>query len=401
VVLSGGTLNSTSVVAETMNISGSLVVGNNTLSTIGNITATVTGTTQVMAGATLSIGGTNGTKTFNGLVTITGSWSNLVNENCSFNNGLTFNGTSFVSGTGTYYFNTNSQTISGTSPVTFDGNVLVNTAGITLNNATTITIKGLLGGVNPSAWNNNAGSVLNYENATAPMNGLGRTLNASANPNIVNYSGTVNQSVNATVYHNLLISVSGNKTLLGAVAVNGNLSVTGTANLTTSEFQISGNNTGTLTMVSGTGLFLGNPAVATSVSFPTNFITANILLNPNSTVTYQAYTDQPVSAAPLYGHLTTSASGTKTLEGSITVAGNVTIGTNTTLDAGLNNYNITVAGSWICNGTFNENQGKVIFSGAAPQSIVNTLVGTEYFYDHDQWNNSYAGKDILARYRHC
>jgi len=116
-------------------------------------------------------------------------------------------------------------------------------------------------------------------------------------------------------------------------------------------------------MDSGTSLLIGNPANATGVSFPSNFTSSNILLNSNSTVSYQANTSQTISATPVYGHLTTATSGVKTLSANTVVAGNLIIGTNTTLDLSVNNYNLSLGGSWLCYGTLTENQGKVIFNG--------------------------------------
>ncbi len=134
-------------------------------------------------------------------------------------------------------------------------------------------------------------------------------------------------------------------------------------------------------MDSGTSLLIGNPANATGVSFPSNFTSSNILLNSNSTVSYQANTSQTISATPVYGHLTTATSGVKTLADNTVVAGNLIIGTNTTLDLSVNNYNLSLGGSWLCYGTLAENQGKVIFNGTTTQSIINVLTGTETYYN--------------------
>ncbi len=255
VILSGGTITSTSGTPETMNISGTLVCNNGVASTLGDITTTITGSSTIAAGATLTFG-SGGTKIFEGQVVINGGWTNTVNEDLTFRNGLTFSGTSFLSGTGTYTFNSNSQSIQGSQPITFNGAVAIGT-NITLSNTTNVTIMGTLTGGSPSTWRNANGSVLNYENAAAPMNGAGRTLNATANSNLVNYSGAGAQSVKGATYYNLTTSVSGTKTLQAAATVNGNLSITGTTSLLTNQFQITGNATGNLTMDSGTSLLLG------------------------------------------------------------------------------------------------------------------------------------------------
>ena len=224
VVLSGGIMNSTTAGGETMNISGTLVVNNNAVSTISNISTTISGTTNINSGATLSFGGTNGTKIFAGLITIDGSWSNPVNETITIRGGIIFNGTSFASGTGSYTFNTNNQSITGTKLLIFNGNVIV-TAPTFLSNQNNVTIKGTLTGT--GTWRNDNGSVLNYENAASPAV-TGFIANASSN--LVNYRRAGAQIIRSATYYNL--GTFGNlstKTLEGNVTVNGNLSIgTGT-----------------------------------------------------------------------------------------------------------------------------------------------------------------------------
>ena len=143
----------------------------------------------------------------------------------------------------------------------------------------------------------------------------------------VNYNGPGGQSIKGTTYNHLTTSGSGTKVLQAATTVNGNLAITGNSTLLTNQFQISGNAAGTLSMDAGTNLLIGNPANSTIVSFPLNFTSSNILLNSNSTISYQANTSQTISALPVYGHLTTATSGAKILENNITVTGNLIIGT--------------------------------------------------------------------------
>lgn len=380
VVLSGGSITSPAAVAETFNISGTVLCNNNATSTIGDISTTVSGTVTVTAGSTLAFSGTGGTKIFTNQVIVSGGWNNSANEDLTFRNGLTFGGDSFISGSGTYTFNTNSQSILGTQPLVFDGPVTIG-ANITLSNFTNVTIKGVLSGGSPSTWRNAAGSVLNYENAVQPMNGLNRTLNATANSNLVNYSGTGDQAIKGTTYYNLTTSGSGTKTLQAATTVSRDLNITGTTTLLTNQYQITGNAAGHLTMDPGTSLLLGSMSNTTAVTFPTNLITANISLDQSSTVVYYANTSQTVSSVPVYGNLSTATSGTKTLAGDITVTGNLNIGTATTLSTGAGNYDITLEGSWASNGSFTENQGTVTFAGTGPQAVSNILTGTETFYD--------------------
>ena len=221
--LSGGTIGSTANTG-TVNITGTLTMpsGNGT---IGRVNLNANGNTTIAAGRTLNFIDINGAKVFVGLVTNNGNWNNSSDGNIEFRGGLTNNGTSFTSGTGTYSFSTNPQTLSGTSAITFNGPVTVTS---TLNNANTTTVVGILGGT--GTWNNNNGSILNYENATAPM--LSGTFNVGTNSNTVNYSSSSAQDIRDVIYWNLTTSGGGTKTLLGNTTINGTLTMT-TGNIVT------------------------------------------------------------------------------------------------------------------------------------------------------------------------
>ncbi len=99
-----------------------------------------------------------------------------------------------------------------------------------------------------------------------------------------------------------------------------------------------------------------------------------------STINYNGNVNQLIFASQNYRNLSTSTSGTKTLAGDITVNGNLTIGALTALDVSNSNFTITIKGNWIHNGTFNQNNGTVIFTGANNQSITVINPG-ETFYN--------------------
>lgn len=218
-ILSGGSITNTSGSAVVMNISGDIMVNNNAVSTLSNITSTVTGNTTVNAGAGLTFGGNNGSKIFSGIVTINGSWNNAVNEAVTFGNDLIFNGISFISGSSQYRFNSNFQNISGTSPITFVGNILINSPTI-VNNRSTVTLKGGLTG--SGTWRNDNASVLMYESTSAPAI---TNFVVNTNSNQVIYGLAGDQTIKSSTYYNLLTAGTGNKTLQGNVIVNGNLQI--------------------------------------------------------------------------------------------------------------------------------------------------------------------------------
>lgn len=185
------------------------------------------------AESTTSIVGTfidnnaTGLNLFEGLVTVTGSLTNLntVTHNFEFRGGIALNGTGLVNlqNAGTSRFTTNNQTLNllgGTGSMSFV-NVEV-TGDISLTNSisssTGLTIRGTLNGTsNGSSFINNA--ILNYQGSTEPMATAG-ALNLSSIGNTFNYSGSV-QTVKETSYHNIGFTSTGNKTI-GNITVNGN-----------------------------------------------------------------------------------------------------------------------------------------------------------------------------------
>lgn len=355
-----GILNFT--VAETATLSGNLTMGNNStitgtltgiVSVGGNLNITGTGTTIgqstiTIAGATTVTGDVNfnsatGTKTFVGLVTISAgaSWTSTANSAFILRGGLTHNGTTFSSGTGTYTFNTNNQNINGSSSITFDGTAAI-TGAITVTNFANVTLVGdLTGSVAGSTWYNEANSTLNV-GAIILTTG---TLTATGNPNTVNYNGGA-QTIKGATYYHLQITTAGAKTAGAAITVNGDLTITGIASFDDAGFQISGNASGSFSLAVGTTLSLGNAATATI--FPTNFTNGNTTLNSTSTVIYNSDQAQVISAVPTYGHLTltSTASVTKTISGTLTTAGDITVNTNNIL-------NITGAGDVTVGGSVN------------------------------------------------
>jgi|GEM_PF-3261666 len=138
--------------------------------------------------------------------------------------------------------------------------------------------------------------------------------------------------------------------------------------------------------------------------------------NSSSTVNYSKSSrsgDQTISSTPVYGNLTISGDGTKTINGSLQTNGNLTVqgsatlhnngqltvdgtltlqGTSTftlgnTLDANGNisissdatlnggNYNINIAGNWSNLGTWNYNTSTVVFDESASDQTIGPAAG--------------------------
>ena len=368
------TVNFTAV--ETASLSGSLTIGNavsitGTVTgffdvgtnlvingsgvTIGRSTITVTGTTSISGD--VDFNNATGTKTFVGNVTLSGSgaWSSTANSAFTFRNGLTHNGSSFVSGSGIYTFNTNSQALDGSSVMSFDN---ITVTGVTLSNDNSngsgLTITTSL--VGTGAFTNLASRILNLSGTTT-----GSTLTASAAGNTVNYNGST-QTVRGITYHHLQMTAAGLKTGGAAIAVNGDLLISGTASFSDAGFQVTGNASGTFSLASGSVLSLGS--VGTATLFPANFITANVSLDAASEVIYNSNQSQTISVVPTYGNLTltSTASVTKTISGTTTVATTVTVNANNILSItggsilNINNGDLELFGNINNAGTINIGQ---------------------------------------------
>jgi hypothetical protein len=173
------------------------------------------------------------------------------------------------------------------------------------------------------------------------------------NTSTVTYQSTGAQTIsNVPAYGNLSIATSGIKTLAGAITINNNLAIQGSATLATAQYQITGNATGTLTMDAGTGLTLGNTGNVANILFPSGYSAGNIVLNTTSTVTYQSSAAQTVSNIPAYGNLILSTDGTtKICNGNLTVNGNLTINGTTIFSAGTTAATWNIGGSATINGT--------------------------------------------------
>jgi fibronectin-binding autotransporter adhesin len=309
--------------------------------------------------------------------------TNFINSNISLN------ATSTV-----YYYGNNAQTISS---VPTYGNVIIQTFSGSKIPDGDLTMTGNLTVTSPSTLSMTTRTL----NVAGAYTGTGGLTFTSGNFNIsggftnngtftcgtgtVNYNGA-SQTVRSTTYMHLTISGSSQKTLGGAITVNGNLNISA-GTLNTSTYQITGNATGTFTMAAGTALYLGSNASATNVLFPTNFITANISLSSTSTVYYYGNNAQTVSSVTTYGHLNLQTfSGSKVADGNITVAGGLTVVSPTTLSMTTYTLNVTgdylssggltfssgnfnLTGNFSNSGTFTCGSGTVTYNGSSGQAV--------------------------------
>lgn len=329
---------------------------------IAGVTITITGDLTITNG-TLSITSATGTKTFMNLIVNNGATFTNTSEAVTFNGNIQNDGV-FTSGTGIYTLLGNGKTISGTNTVSITSCTITSPGSYTNNG--TLTITTTLAGT---------GTLINGSNAVLNLNGTSTvtTLDASANPNTVNYIRTIGtQTIKSATYHHLNIEKGIYiATLGGAISVNGNLIIT-SGILADGGYQITGNATGLLTMGASTTLRLGTTTVSTQ--FPLNFTTGNISLDITSKVSYYSNLAQSISASPNYGilDLYSTVAITKTAANNLTVNGNLIIGTNNTLaDAG---YTITVKGN-LTNSATHSGVGKILLTQG---TAIHTISGGTY-----------------------
>lgn len=356
------------ILAATTTIGGNLNVGSGTTFTIGGVTLAVVGSTAV--DGTLSITGTVGTKTFVGLVTVNGTWSNAT-EAVTIQGGITNNGT-FTAGTGNYTFNTNSQTLTGSLIIP---TVTVTGAGIVLNNTNSLTVSTSLQGTGRLTQGSNA--ILNLGGGSSINN-----MTATALGNTVNYTGAA-QTVNNTNFYHLNLSGSGVKTLqAGTTSLSGNLTLSGSV-LTTSVAGLTIG--GSVDIGSGTSFTAGNFIH----NVAGNWINNGVFIPSGSTINFNGAAQSITGGATTFNNLQLSGSGAKTLQAgtvamivgnlilsgtasttaqnALTIGGSVSIGLGTSFTAGAFTHAVGV--DWNNVGTFTGTGSTINFNGPGNQSI--------------------------------
>ena len=299
------------------------------------------------------------------------------NLSVDLNNGGSGNLGQFNGSTSTFNFNgTGAQSISGPSSPAFNNLVVNKASGILtlgVNSSVTGNLTLTAGTFDLASFTANrtvAGGTLTVSNGTLLKIGGTNTLPSNFSTHSVGatstieYSGT-NQSVatlnSAQNYGNLTISGSGTKTLLGALTIINNVTLTaGTLDVSAGNFgmNVGGNwtNNGGLFAARAGSTVTFNSAVAqaingTAASQTFNGVTVN---KGGNTLSVGGSTTTLTVGGPLTLTLGTFAAGTAT---TINVSGNWTQATGT---------------------TFTPGTGTVVFNGSSAQSIDGTLATKVY-----------------------
>ncbi|MBV5282676.1 MAG: hypothetical protein JZU53_09630 [Paludibacter sp.] len=390
-----GTATTTTVAA--LSIGGNLDIGNGTTLNVIDNNFTVVGNTKVGDGSsgTLNIiTSTNGTKTFQGDVTINAgaTWNNSINSAITFQGSLTNNSTTFTAGSGIHTFTGAAKTIGGTNANTIPS---VTITGTYTNNGT-LTVGTALSG---------AGSLTQAANATLNIGGTSTItgLTATNTGNTVNYTGAA-QNIHSNDYYNLTFSGSGAKTAAAGLTIGGTVNIgSGTTfdggaftHTVAGDWTNSGTftpGTSTLTMT-GAGKTIGGSSTSTfnnlstsgtaSVSTAANITVANSLSIGNGTsFTTGAYNLTVTGNTTIgTGTLTIGAyNGTKIFKGLLLVNSGGTWNNS-------GNSPITFQGGITNNGTFTSGSGPYTFETNAQSLTGNiNLTGAETNFNANVTNN--------------
>jgi hypothetical protein len=330
------------------NIGGNLVV-DSASNNWGRSRLVITGTLQINNGATYNVTSLTGTKTTNNIdINAGGTWEDLVSETWTVNGNIENDGT-FNAGTGTYILAGANKTISGSTEISFFNTTCT---GSYTNNGifqsqNTINSTG--------TFSQGVGGSLELLNACSVA-----VFNASASGNTVIYNGGGTQNIRVPAdgaYHNLNLTNTATKRMVGATVVNGDLFIgPGTTfDVRTSgidyQLNLAGNwtNQGSFNERLGLVVFDGNAA--------------QLITNASLETFYD---------------LQFSNSGTKTLAANIQTTDDLDILNPAVLDAGAN-FSITVRSDWTNTGTFIPQQGTVTLNNTTTGSI--NGAGVNNFYN--------------------
>ncbi len=197
---------------------------------------------------------------------------------------------------------------------------------------------------------------------------------------------TWNNTATPAYFNNLVIGNTNSPTVnlasLNAALnnVTGNVTVNGSSVLNIGTSQLNRNSAGGTFTLNGTSVLKlssisspGGGVAVTGSNFPGGY---TYTLSPTSTVEY-AGASQTIYAAPTYGNLILSGSGSKAAGGSLSVVKDFSIAGTTNFALGT--FTQIIGGNWAvyAPGGFTENSSTVEFSSNSAQSI--TTVGGEIF----------------------
>jgi len=346
-----------------------------------------------LSGGTFTITGgvaANTNRRFAGDVTINGgTWDNAANLAVLLEGSLTYVSGTFTSGTQIYTMTgggallsgsllVNALTVSGTGNISATGSPTVGALAITspatVTNDGALTVTTSLTGTGTLI--NGANRTLSYEGTGAPAPVFDMTTN-TPNTFAYNRSAGGNQAIKTnTTYHHLLLAGTDAKTGGASSVVNGNLTVSGSAQWTrtTSAYELLGNlvvDSDHATPITGSSGVLTfstpNPATATVITGSSAVaLTLGVVAFDNQSGVSSSKTLDPTTVT-VGGGASFTNNGTLTPT-ALTVSGSASFTNNSTLTA----TTLTVSGG----GTFTNNNaaGTATVTGATSVGSTGTAV---------------------------
>lgn len=282
---------------------------------LGGNNFTVNGTTTLKSGATLNDNNAIGINLLKGMLVMeNGSYWNIgVAQNFELQGGISYEGSGFASGIGTYSFTTNNQSISGSKSLNITNNIVI--TGVALTNKLTagLTVGGIFTGTGKLINGDAANAAFIYLNASGGAAasdpfpaGFTGTVDFSSNPNTVEYNANIAQTVDAFNFYNL--NISGARTTSNVTLPNnGVIGISNVLNLTAT-------------------------------------FTSGVYIRTNTTIDYNGTVDQVVAYSTAgnfaYTNLRVSGGGTKALSVNTTVSGNLVMN-GAVLELGQYNLSLT------------------------------------------------------------
>ena len=371
------------------------------LNLTGNLNVGVGTTFQLNGGVLLTV---NGNITTSGILAL--GTSNVINSNAA---GTLISGTGIITGSGIITLGVNKLFPFGTN-LTIAPVIAIDN-GVSVSNSGTINMQNnITGGSGASQWKNNANSILDMGGTTSALLVTG-TLIASAIPNTVSYSGTGAQNIKTptTSYYNLFCSSTGGgvKSLTGAITVNGNIQISGDAQLAVAAgantITLNGNwinnstNSAPLSPSTSAVFFNGVNIISGtgSTSFNNLNITATGNLTSNSSPGKVVVIGNWINDGSfMHASSDVTFNGTTILSGdSITIFNTMIV--NATKALTLHATETNVDGDITSNGTLNHNNGHVIFSGGGNTQNLNGSTSTLTLFTSEIDN--LTGNLLLAR----
>ncbi len=227
------------------------------------------------------------------------------------------------------------------------GSLIINANGLNSNSLTTSTVGTTIFTVSNTGIITNNGGLFtssaatlvfaagsNYNHACEGGQVPTATWNATSNCNV---TGIVNANIASgltgafgNITWNCASQAAAQGYINGALTINGNLSITA-GTFSASSFVITGNAAGSVNVASGATIEIGNGGASTN-TFPSAFVNANINCAVGSNVVYNSTGAQTVSGVPNYRNLIIRGTGVRTLGAGTTINGNLSVEANSTLN---------------------------------------------------------------------